>query len=278
MDTVKLASGLALPFPVETPFAMRPNLRPWQQGDPITIRDLEFERYIAHKKADYCPVFADSPDLGLLERAVALLQAYDPGCAVCEGSDDLVRALTMSLQEDWVLMAPNSHGELSAQILSVHCPSGWDPREKAGMAFAQLHEPVADNELIQRAASHLARTIAAKGPFIRHVWAIASTGGLSRRPDLIRDETDPDILRLWYRCERQTTIPIDGKAALFLIRVFVAPLVQIFQDPHRKRAIIDSINSMSEAVLDYKGYRRLKVYLGSLSVGSQSSRAQMDKI
>lgn len=263
MDTVELASGLALPFPVETPFAMRPNLRLWQKGDPITIRDLEFERYIAHKKVDYSPVLADSPDLGLLDRAVALLQTYDPGFTLRGDPDDLVYALTMSFQEDWVLMAPNNKGELSAQILSVHCPSGWDPREKAGMGFAQLHEPVADNELIQQAAGHLARTIAAKGPFIRHVWAVANTGGLSRRPDLIPDATDPDIKRLWYRCERQTTIPIDGKAALFLIRVFVAPLVQIFEDPHRKRAIIDSINSMSDAVLDYKGYRRLKLYLGS---------------
>jgi hypothetical protein len=40
MDAIKLPGGLEIPFPVETPFAMRPNLRPWHNGEPIVIRDL----------------------------------------------------------------------------------------------------------------------------------------------------------------------------------------------------------------------------------------------
>lgn len=261
MDAIKLPCGLKVPFPVETPFAMRPNLRPWSKGEPIVIRDLQFESYIAQKKQAYGPVFGDNPDLALLRRAVALLQIFDPAFEPAKDPADLVYSLTMELQEDWVLMAANQLNELSAQILSVHFPSGWDPKEKAGMCFSELHEPVADNGLIMRAAAQISKTISSRGPFIRHVWSIANTGSLSRRPDLIPKTSDLELDRLWFRCERQTTIPVDGIAALFLIRVFVVPLSEVFQDPNRKQAVIDSIRSMSEAVVDYKGYGQLRAQL-----------------
>lgn len=261
MNTVKLSSGIEIPFPVETPFAMRPNMRPWQKGEKIVIRDHQFDDYIEEKKRYYGPVYGDNPQIDLLKRAVKALQNYDPSFLFDIEEDGPVYNLTMSLQEDWVLFAPNKSGQLSAQILSVHLPSGWNPGEKAGMTFAEIHEPIADNTLIMKAADHIAKTISAKGPFVRHVWAISNTGTLSRRPDLVPERVDDDIDQMWYRCERQTTIPVDGEACLFLIRVFVAPLKEIFQDQEKKKAIIDSINSMTDAVIAYKGYKRLRDFL-----------------
>jgi hypothetical protein len=266
MNTVTLSNGIVLPFPIETPFAMRPNMRPWQEGERIVIRDHQFNDYIEEKKRYYGPVYGDNPQLDLLKRAVINLQKYDPSFVFDVNKDGPVYNLTMSLQEDWVLFAPNKQGQLSAQMLSVHLPSGWEPREKAGMTFAEIHEPVADNTLIMKAAEHIARTIAAKGPFIRHVWAISNTGTLSRRPDLIPERVDDNIDQMWYRCERQTTIPVDGEAALFLIRVYVAPLAEVFQDAEKKKAIISSINSMSDAVIAYKGYERLRSYFNQHDV------------
>jgi hypothetical protein len=250
-----------LPFPVETPFAMRPNMRPWQDREPIIIRDHRFDEYIAEKKKYYDPVYGDNPDLSLLKQAIKCLQNYDSSFMFDIESDDPVYRLTMSMQEDWVLFAPDRKDRLSAQMLSVHLPSGWNPREKANMTFAEIHEPIADNDLIMRAADHIAKTITAKGPYVRHVWAISNTGSLSRRPDLIPERTDNDLNQMWYRCERQTTIPVNSLAALFLIRVFVAPLKDIFQDPAKKKAIISSVNSMSDAVIAYKGYEKLRDYL-----------------
>jgi len=261
MNTVTLDNGITIPFPVETPFAMRPNMRLWQAGEPITIADHQFRDYIDEKKRYYGPAYGDRPDLALLKSAVRSLKSFDPRVCIDEEQDGLVYDLTMGLQEDWVLFAPNRSGELSAQILSVHLPSGWDPREKAGMTFAEIHLPVADNELIMKAADHIAKTISAKGPYIRHVWAISNTGSLSRRPDLVPERADDDLDQLWFRCERQTTIPVDGRASLFLIRVYVAPLREIFRDDANRIKIIDSINSMSDAVIDYKGYRRLRQFL-----------------
>jgi hypothetical protein len=261
MNTVKLSNGIEIPFPVETPFAMRPNMRPWQKGDQIVIRDHQFDNYIEEKKKYYGPVYGDNPQLSLLKSAAKNLKKHDPQFFINEDEDGLVYNLTMTLQEDWVLFAPNKQGTPSAQILSVHLPSGWNPREKAGMTFAEIHEPIADNDLIMKAADHIARTISSKGPFIRHVWAISNTGNLSRRPDLVPERVDDDLDQMWYRCERQTTIPVDGEAALFLIRVYVAPLKEIFQDTEKKKAIIESINSMSDSIIAYKGYKRLREFL-----------------
>jgi hypothetical protein len=261
MNSVIRSDGIEIPFPVEVPFAMRPNIRPWREGESIIIQDHQFDLYIEEKKRYYGPVYGDNPDLDLLKHAVRSLKRHDPKFIIDENKDGLVYYLTMRMQEDWVLFAPNKQGQFSAQMLSVHLPSGWNPKEKAGMTFAEIHEPIADNTLIIKAADHIAKTISAKGPFIRHVWTISNTGGLSRRPDLVPERIDNDLNQLWFRCERQTTIPVEGKCSLFLIRVYVAPLREIFHDKIKKKSIIDSINSMSDAVLRYKGYERLKDFL-----------------
>jgi hypothetical protein len=263
MDTVKLANGLTIPFPVATPFAMRPNLRRLEKDEPVVTRDFLFQEYLREKQGGYAPVFGDSPDLLCLKRAIATLQDVDPTFTLSVHQEDLVYALTMSLQEDWVLLSPNAQGKLSAQILSVHFPSGWNPREKAGMTFSELHEPVADNALIMRAADQIAATIATKGPFVRHVWSLSNTGALNLRPDLAPKTESDDIEQMWFRCERQTTLPVDGGAALFLIRVYVAPMKQVFQNPEHKILLIESILSMTDAVARYKGLGRLRERLGA---------------
>jgi hypothetical protein len=261
MDTVTLDSGIVVPFPVESPFAMRPNMRVWQPGEPILIRDCRFSDYIEEKKRTYLPVFGEAPDRALLRSAAQSLQKYVPGFMPELAQDDLVYALTMQLQEDWVLLSPNRQGQLSAQILSVHFPSGWDPREKAGMTFSQLHAPVAENELLIRSADSICAVIASKGPFIRHVWSVANSGALSCRPDVRPSTGFTDLSEAWFRCERQTTLPLEGRAALFLIRVYVAPLQEVLRNPKHRQAMADSLLSMSQAVIEYKGLKDLKALL-----------------
>lgn len=261
MNTLKVADGRELPFPVETPFAMRPNMKHMALGESVIVRDHLFKEYIEEKKKYYGPVYGDNVSVDLVREAVKVLKSYDSSVTLDENQDGLVYDLTMSLQEDWVLFSPNKSGKLSAQVLSVHLPSGWDPREKVNMTFAEIHEPVADNNLIMKAADHIANTICQKGPFIRHVWAVSNTGGLSRRPDLVPVRSEVDLDHLWFRCERQVTIPVNNQASLFLIRVFVVPLREVFDQEDKKKAIVDSINSMSDAVIDYKGYGKLKEFL-----------------
>ena len=238
---------------------MRPHMRLCQPGEPILTTDQHLSKYIEEKKLAYGPVYGDNVSRDLINSAAETLRKYDQSFLLTD-TDGLVYKMTMGLQEDFVVFAPNRRGDLSAQILSVCFPSGWNPREKVNMTFSEIHEPLADADIIKKNSEHIAKMICTKGPFVRHVWSLGNSGTLGRHPDTIKPWTNETIDQMWYRCERQVTIPINGSACLFLIRMYIQPLKEIFQDPIKKKAITDSINSMSDAVIAYKGFAYLKEY------------------
>jgi len=253
------AKKFEIPFPVEIPFAMRPHMRPLDTDEKILSTDHLFNEYIEEKKSVYNPVYGDNVNRELINSAIESLKKYDRSFLL-SSHDGPVYKMTMSLQEDFVVFAPNKKGNLSAQILSVCFPSGWDPKEKANLTFSEIHEPLADADLIKKNAEHIAKMICTKGPFVRHVWSLSNSGTLGRHPKNIKPWSNETIDQMWYRCERQVTIPINGTAALFLIRMYVQPLREVFEDPVKRKAITDSVNSMSDAVIAYKGFEYLKDY------------------
>ncbi len=175
--------------------------------------------------------------------------------------DALITSASLSIQEDLALMhAPD--GVPVADWLSVALPSGWDPEQKRGMGLGAIHAPVADGEALRAASPNLARAMLEKGPFLRWVWTLADDGRLSRHPRTIA-ATDADartprtVDDLWFRCERQTTFALpDWNAALFLIRVYVAPLAVVAADAGRRSLLVDALRSMSDAVVAYKNLER----------------------
>lgn len=257
---------MLVPFPVETPYAMRPHMKVWEPGEPILTKDHLFEQYQAEKLRYYRPVYGDNASTELVESAVTALQKYDSSAPTVGPVGGAVWQLTSKLQEDFVIWAPNKNGDLSAQVLSVCLPSGWDPATKANKTFLEIHEPVPDFNTVNKAAEHIAKMITTKGPFIRHVWTISNSPALSRLPANTQPWTDEQLDRMWYRVERQVTVPIDGVAALFLIRVYQQPLAQVFEDSVKRQAIIDSIASMTENVLQYKNLNWVKNYLKNYSL------------
>ena len=60
---------------------------------------------------------------------------------------------------------------------------------------------------------------------------------------------------------KKITLPIDKNTSLFLIKVEVFPLRDVW-DPK----ILDSINSMSESVLNYKGLVEIKDLLNTMKL------------
>jgi hypothetical protein len=61
--------------------------------------------------------------------------------------------------------------------------------------------------------------------------------------------------RCWLRWERQSFFPVGGgtRQAVFTIRVMLQPLRDAIAAPGAARKLHDSIASMSDAVLAYKG-------------------------
>lgn len=244
-------------FPVEVPYAMRPNLRSLSAGESVITHDHDFDRYQSVKLDNYGPIYGDSATADLVYAAARSLKSYDASAPDIQG-DAPVWQMTRQLQEDFVIWAPNKRGDLSAQILSVCMPSGWDPRSKVNKTFLEIHEPIPDFDVVNKAADHIANMMVSRGPFIRHVWTICNRPTLSRHPDKCEPWQSETLDDMWFRVERQVTVPVENRAALFLIRVYMYPLRDVFQDTSRKQKIIESIQSMTDAVVDYKnlGYVR----------------------
>lgn len=196
----------------------------------------------------------------------------------------LSQAWALGMQEDFVLMAGQGSAavagqELMAESMLVSFPSGWSPEAKLGQSLSRIHRPVADGHALRRASSGLSQAMLAKGPFVRHVWSLCDSAHLSQHPRLGqhsapvqnpgRDQSRsaPDVAsakvqvpytndllsRIWFRCERQTTIPLaEHHRAMFLIRLYMAPLAQAADDEERRAVLVSALGSMSDEIIRYK--------------------------
>jgi hypothetical protein len=170
-----------------------------------------------------------------------------------------LHALALALQEDlaWMEAAPGEPAR--ARLLHVCFPSGWDPAAKIGRDFASIHAPVADAELLQSSALALSRALTSQGPFVRFVWTVAPDGARPRHPADAPAPAAVDATSPWFRCERQVSLPMppgaagDAAAALFLIRLHLAPLADAAHTPERLATLRAALDSMSPATLAYKG-------------------------
>lgn len=143
-------------------------------------------------------------------------------------------------------------------------PSSWIPRERIGMKLTDIHGPVADGDKLRTMSQRIAETMAdpAQGSFRRHVWTISNSGELSQHPASKSDLIPDDIHNLWFRLETQTTMPLgDGKSSVFFVRVETEPLLVIWNDLEKRRILLASINSMSDAVLTYKNLHHIREIL-----------------
>ncbi len=197
------------------------------------------------------PALDAPPEVGALapDAAAWLAEARAPAALALD-------ALALALQEDLVVMTRERAGDGGrAAYLNVVAPSGWNPGAHAGSSFARLHEPVPHRAPLDAAAGALVDALVGRGPFVRHVWSLAPDGALGRHP---RRSSAPAPAvppeRLWYRVERQTTLPVpEAEAFVFLIRVYAAPLPWVVADPERRAALAAAVASMDADLLAYKG-------------------------
>ena len=223
-----------MPFEIDVPYRMRPNMRPLAENEPVTFQDADYDTYISEKKKILAQAYGNNWNPYLMYKVLAYLQ--------CDTMKDAI----LKYQEDFVVWAPDMKGQLSIQMASVCFPSGWDPVSKVNKSFAEIHEPVADNEMIMKAADSIATMITQKGPFVRSVWTIANSPGLNRHPSVKKPWTNEKLDGMWYRAERQVTVPL-GDAAIFFIRTYTVPLLSVDVERIRK-----SIYSMTNDTLAYK--------------------------
>ena len=167
-----------------------------------------------------------------------------------------LQQLAMSIEEDMAIMY---QGRL--ETIAFCFPSSWIPRERLGMTLTDIHQPVADGDRLRAMSQRIAETMAdpAQGSFRRHVWTLSNSGELSQHPKSKSTLIPQSINDLWFRLETQTTAPLgDGETSLFFVRVETEPLKNIWSDLEKRQQLIDSVNSMTDAVLTYKNLHAIK--------------------
>ncbi|MFN3493617.1 MAG: heme-dependent oxidative N-demethylase subunit alpha family protein [Hydrogenophaga sp.] len=285
-------SANRVPWPVQTPFRMRPGLsrlapdHPIATAVPLFLRDALAPEYARHK-ADALAARRPQALVGQAEPAVlqAVADAYASQTGVVLPPD--TDALALGLQEDFVVLhnepdiPHTAHPTAVARtfrtrFLSVCFPSNWDPASKLGQDFSAIHAPVADNALLQAGARGITDMAFRQAAMLRHVWLLTPSADLPQHPDTRRrrwedalEQADAPgasgklIDHLCFRVERQTTLPLPAlQCGVFFIRVMVCPLSDVLAvAPGRAAGLHAAIASMSDAVLAYRGMAAVRAHL-----------------
>jgi hypothetical protein len=158
--------------------------------------------------------------------------------------------LCLAFAEDFaVIDGATSH----VPWLAVCLPSHWAPADKVGRHFAEVHAPVADNQVLITASDHLARLVTGTERWERFVWTITPRSTLDSHPQRCGPTVWADHTEPYFRTEHQTFIPVPGqRQAVFTIHVEVQPLAQAIVTAAQAQRLHDTLASMSPAVLDYR--------------------------
>ena len=159
----------------------------------------------------------------------------------------------LEIPDDVIIMYK---GKVEAAFVAM--ASSWNPRTVQGKTLAEVHQPVADNEMLVRASDGIWRSMTSGKSFHRHVWGISPLKTLSNHPRHKKPEFK-NLDDLYFRIEHERTLTVDEDTAAFFIDVEVLPLKTVFHLKNEYRDLIkDSINSMSENLLAYKNLEEVK--------------------
>lgn len=144
--------------------------------------------------------------------------------------------------------------------MAVTLPSHWDPAEKVGRHYNEIHAPVADPQLLLAAGERLMRVVCGPESFERFVWNVTGHPRLHAHPARVDADRWPlagqtDFAgQAWWRTERQTFLPVPAAGqAVFTIEVEVQPLGQALGTPAQTALLHEAVRTMSPAVLEYRG-------------------------
>ena len=246
-----------VPFPVSTDHRVRPDLVRLE-GSVFKL-DLEYPKYLRAKleafdqpwsnlRADSAAPIAVEAALEQLANLLSLElpQHYKTHLdELSETAKDLGQTLALCVQEDLVLM----RGHV-LEAAWVCLPSRWNPAEKVGRSFAEIHQPVPHSQKLQTAQVNLTKAMSQKGPYVRYVWGLTYDPNLCQHPSLPRwNEGDT----IFFRTERQVTVPLaDLGRSWFLIRVYNVPLRQVLTTLERKQRLTEALRTMPPEHIAYK--------------------------
>jgi hypothetical protein len=169
------------------------------------------------------------------------------------GKSGTIEEIALQMNEDIAILKEGRVVEICFTF-----PSGFTPSHLLGKNFFEIHIPVPEGDKLRKASDNITSLISKEGGiFRRYVWSLSSLKSLSQLP--IKDRPEPSsISDIWFRTETQSLVGLRDGVTLFFIKVNMTPLEDVWVDPEKRKNIVDSINSMSQQVLDYKGLSMIK--------------------
>jgi dimethylamine monooxygenase subunit A len=253
---------------IAVPFRMQPGLRRLADGarqltrlDPSSALYGEKRMVVEAGRSRLCvPGFDPAPAIEAIGD-----KARVDGIADALGPD---RPLELAFEEDFAVLDGDS---TTLPWLCVCVPSHWAPEEKLGLSLAAVHAPVADNALLLAAGDKLVQLATGGACWERFVWTVTASPRHDQHPRRHARQpwppaTEPGTFAAgcFLRAERQTFFPVGRgtRQAVFTIRVMLQPLAQAVATHGRAQRLHDSLASMSDAVLAYKGLTAAREPLG----------------
>ena len=234
---------------VQTPYTTSPRFTP--------IDSVEFKDYLQEafeeRLNEYNTLMDDMCFESSLAKEKKLVKKTSEAMNI-EYFSDIIE-MGLEIPDDVIIM---HKGKVEAAFVAM--ASNWNPRSVQGKTLAEVHEPVADNEMLVRASDGIWRSMTSGKSFHRHVWGISPLKSLSNHPrHWPKTFKVKSLDDLYFRIEHERTLTVDEDTAAFFIDVEVMPLSTVFHLKNEYRDIIkDSINSMSENILAYKNLEHVK--------------------
>ena len=240
---------------VQTPYTTSPRFTPI---DSVKFKDYLQEAF-EERLNEYNTLLGDmsfESDLAVEKKLVkktseAMNEPFQDG-SFPEPYYDIIE-MGLEIPDDVIIMYK---GKVEAAFVAM--ASSWNPRTVQGKTLEEVHQPVADNEMLLRASNGIWRSMTSGKSFHRYVWGISPLKSLSNHPRH-KKPSFKSLNDLYFRIEHERTLTVDEDTAAFFIDVEVMPLSTVFHLKQEYRDLIkDSINSMSENLLAYKNLEEVK--------------------
>lgn len=240
---------------IKIPYTTSPDMKKYE-GPIINDNPLEFYLEAKQVELELIPGIVYESDIAIEK---GLIKEVANALKLTSKINDIT-SLGLSIQEDIAIFY---QGKLEAYFIAF--PSGWNPSDKGGKTLKELHGPVADGEELRHMSDKITKLLSAKYSYHRYVWNVVPTGMLSMHPNygIYHEDTGVEYATekdLWFRLEHQTSLPlIPEQSFAFFINVDVLPFSTLYLND--KYLILDSINSMTNSILNYKNLNTVKQIL-----------------
>lgn len=169
----------------------------------------------------------------------------------------LFDAISNQVQEDLAVFQldgdPASVGADRDWLAAIHLcsPNHWDPRDKVGRPFPEIHSPVPAMERTISQYKPMLKSVISKGPFARYAWGIDRDNKLNHHPAGPHAQTPRNADEYFIRMERQHLVGLPKvNAFLFTIRTYFIPVESLNKE--ERVALASAIRSMTLESLRYK--------------------------